>query len=130
MPSSEELDPDPLLLAEELDIFEPGNGPNGGIQSLDLPALASSSEPGNDPNGGIQFLCLSALGVSPALPTTARAAMPSPVGLTLVGLRTARGATPSSELLAAPTAGPTDLPAARAAMPPLDPSERAASGAL
>jgi hypothetical protein len=59
MPSSEELDPDPLLLAEELDIFEPGNGPNGGIQSLDLSAPgASSSEPGNDPNGKSQFNCL------------------------------------------------------------------------
>ncbi len=27
-------------------------------QSLDLPALASSSEPGNDPNGKSQFNCL------------------------------------------------------------------------
>ena len=59
MPSSEELDPDPLLLLiEELDIFDPGKGANGGIQSLDLPTLASSSEAGADPNGGIQFLCL------------------------------------------------------------------------
>jgi hypothetical protein len=56
MPSSEELDPDPLLLLiEELDTFDPGKGANGGIQSLDLPTLASSSEAGNDPNGGIQF---------------------------------------------------------------------------
>jgi hypothetical protein len=56
--------------------------------------------------------------------------MPSSVGLTLVELWTARAAMPSLGLLAAPTAGPTDLPAARAAMPPLDPSERAVSGAL
>ena len=58
-PLSEELDPDPLLLADEL---------------------------GNDPIGGTKFLCLSAPGASPALPTTARAATPSSVGLPLVGL--------------------------------------------
>jgi hypothetical protein len=45
------------------------------------------------------------------------------------GSGNSRAATPSSELLAAPTASPTDLPAARAATPLVDPSERAADGA-
>jgi hypothetical protein len=63
LPSSES-DPDPLLLLiEELETFDPGKhgspsrlflkGANGGMYSLDLPSLASSSEAGNDPNGGI-----------------------------------------------------------------------------